>query len=969
MVDEKNTKGVTFKKDGSVSYKDTLNLPHTDFPIHYNGKVTDPLMLKRWSEEDLYKKSFEHNKGKEKYILHDGPPYANGHLHLGHAYNKILKDMVCKVQRMSGKHVPVTPGWDCHGLPIERKVTEENKELTSPQEIKKACRAYAEHWINVQRGEFKDLGVLMDWANPYLTMAPGYEASTLRAFASFVAQGFIEKKNKTVPWCITDQTVLASAEIEYQDRKDPSIYVRFPLVSSLKNKLFPAYADKEVSVLLWTTTPWTLALNRAVVVHPQAEYVLLEAKEQYVLIGKSLATKLCATAGVTGKIVGEISSADLVGGHVEHPFIPDFTVPLILDGSVLLDDGTAFVSNAPGAGPEDYEIGVRNNLEIYSPVAADGTYTKDIQPQELVGLTVAQGQSWVLKKLTENGRLFFKNSITHAYPHCWRCHNGLIFRATKQWFCDLSKGNLKQKSIAAIDGITMLPETSANRLKATLDGRLEWCLSRQRVWGVPIPALLCESCDHSYTSPEFIQKVAEHVEREGIEYWDTADIASLVAQGFACPHCKGTAFKKETDILDVWFDSGISHYAVLKKNPALRFPADIYLEGKDQHRGWFQSSLLTSMALEEKACMKMIMTHGFTVDEKGRKMSKSLGNVVSPFSMIEKLGTDGLRLWVSSIDCTSEAVVSETLMRNVQEVFRKIRNTSRNMLANLYDFEVERDVLALDALMPMDRMALERLVTVHEQILKKYQAYDFTAVFHLLAEYCAGDLSALYMDIAKDRLYVAHATAHERRSAQTAYWYILDALIRLMAPILSFTAEELSDFYQKNKKNSIHLQNFADISPLVAALKAQAETFASGTKTTEEFLAFREQQINALIAIRTGILKALESKREQGLIKHSLEAAVSLYIDPAMPEYEQCIKPFFEELAASGYTPAQFFKEFLIVSEVTLQKNTYELEQASVKGLWVAVRHAPGEKCPRCWQWTVTTHEHKLCSRCQKVVE
>jgi isoleucyl-tRNA synthetase len=549
-----------------------------------------------------------------------------------------------------------------------------------------------------------------------------------------------------------------------------------------------------------------------------------------------------------------------------------------------------------------------------------------------------------------------KASITHSYPHCWRCRNGLIFRATKQWFCDLSQDNLKQHAIKAVDTINMVPQTSGNRLKATLEGRLEWCLSRQRVWGVPIPALQCIACDHSYTSQELVEKVAQHVEHSGIEWWDTAEISQLVSADFACPACKNKTFKKESDILDVWFDSGVSHYAVLQKNPSLAYPADIYLEGKDQHRGWFQSSLLTSVVLDGQAPMKTIMTHGFTVDEQGRKMSKSLGNVVAPQQMIDQLGTDGLRLWASSIDCQGEAVVSDILLRNVQEVFRKIRNTCRFLLSNLYDFDIERDAVAISQMLTIDRRALEKLWAVDQKIHQGYQEYDFTMVFHALGDYCAAELSSFYLDIIKDRLYVEKADGHKRRSAQTVCWYVLDAMVRWMAPIVSFTAEEISDLYQKDKKESIHLQNFAHVYGLLLQIMK-----IHGATDAKVFVAQQEKQWQKLLDMRSAILKAIEVEREQGRIKHSLEAQVTLHVDAAkLP----LIHSFFSELK----NDENFLKEFLIVSQVTFAQSAQGLHASAVDGLSVKVEHAVGEKCPRCWNWDVTTHEHKLCRRCQEIL-
>ncbi len=931
-----------------VSYKDTLNLPRTDFPIRANAKEDDPAMVARWAQEQLYKKTFESHKGQEKFILHDGPPYANGHIHVGHAYNKILKDIVGKSQRMMGKNVPITPGWDCHGLPIELKVTQENPGITGSA-LKKACRTYAQKWIDTQREEFKRLGVLMDWENPYITMSYGYEASILRAFAKFVEGGYIERKNKTVPWCAECQTVLAQAEIEYQDQKDPSIYVLFPLQETTVLKLFPNLAGRSVNLLIWTTTPWTLPLNKAVLIKPCASYVVLDINSTLIVVAQALADKICAMMSADKKIVAEFIAEQLVSGgtHVKHPFI-DVVVPLILSDTVSLDDGTAFVHCAPGCGPDDYEVGVRNNLEIYSPISPDGKYTKEINPAELAGMPVKDGQIWVIKKLAEVGKMFHKTSIKHAYPYCWRSHTPLIFRATKQWFCDLSKDGLKEGAINEADGIKGLPDKSINRLKATLEGRLEWVLSRQRTWGVPIPALICTNCDYTYSNPELIKKVADNVAQKGIEYWDDATVEELLPSKYECPNCKHNTFKKENDILDVWFDSGVSHYAVLSQNPTLAFPANMYLEGKDQHRGWFQSSLLTSVVLEDKAPMKEIVTHGFTVDAQGRKMSKSLGNVVSPQEMIHELGTDGLRLWASSIDISGEAVVSKLMLDNIKEVFRKVRNTSRFLLSNLYDFDITKDEVAFNQLLLLDQYALQELAELNQKVIKAYADYDFTAVAHMLGDYCSVQLSSFYLDIIKDRLYVEKADGHLRRSAQTASWYILDTLTRLMAPILSFTAEQVSDNYQKNKTESIHLQKFAQINA-PALNKVDQERW------------------KMLADIRSAVLKAIEGLRAQGIIKHSLEAQVTMHVND-QAAFAPLFKRLTDDLQKTQQGDKGFFEEFFIVSDVISQKDNSNLESSELTGLSVLINKAPGKKCARCWQWKTSVNDRQLDERCQKIV-
>ncbi len=978
------------EKDGHVSFKDTLNLPTTTFPIRSNATEDDPAIIARWEKEGLYAKAFTCHKGKQKFIFHDGPPYANGNIHLGSSYNKILKDIATKSRRMFGLQVPVTPGWDCHGLPIEAKVTKEQPHLTRPALIK-ACREYASYWITVQRQEFKRLGVIMDWDHPYLTMDFSYEAKELNALAEFVAKGYISRSNKTVPWCFSCKTVLATAEIEYEDRKDPSIYVAFPVTAKSKKKLMLKEIG-EVAVIVWTTTPWTLPLNRAVLVKPGIKYAVTKFKriapeasaEQKIILVSATALPALAKAWANEwqfvEIVKEFTAEDLAGLDLHHPLIDTSTVPIITDESVMTDEGTAFVHCAPGAGPQDYETGIKNNLEIYSPVGPDGKYTEQVQPQELSGMLVTDGQIWVLKKLTENGKLFYKTSLRHSYPHCWRCHNGLIFRATKQWFFSLEQDSLKERTLAATETIDTLPAKSINRLQATIEGRLEWCISRQRTWGVPIPALICTSCDTPSINKQLVNKVAHGVAKHGIEFWEEVPIEDITGPHFKCPSCQGSSFMKEKDILDVWFDSGLSHYIVLEGNPELGYPADLYLEGKDQHRGWFQSSLLTSMALEGRAAMKMIITHGFTVDDKGRKMSKSLGNVIAPQELIDKLGTDGLRLWASSIDFSSEAIVSETLLRNVQEVFRKVRNTCRFLLSNLYDFDIEKDAIAIENMRVIDQYALQELFEFNYAMLASYAAYDFTALFHRFGDYCAVNLSTFYFEIVKDCLYVEKADGHARRSVQTACWYILDTLTKLMAPIFSFTAEQVSDLYQKNKKDSIHLQMFNTLvvigdylalsNPPLKSQLGHMKKFEDVANIFTKELSFSSDQQrlwDTLKTMRSAILKATEELREKEIIKRSLDARVTLFIDPAAP-FAKDIDAFFARLAQKGESVEEFFKDFAILSQFLLAQGKEGLTASSMPDLFIKVEKGYGVKCPRCWQWTESTHEHGLCDRCKELV-
>lgn len=942
--------------DNSKKYSQTLNLQKTDFPIRANNSTSDPELLQRWQKEDIYLKSFEHNKGNEKFILHDGPPYANGNIHLGGAYNKILKDITTKIRRMAGYHTPVTPGWDCHGLPIEQKVTKENPNLDKIS-LKKACRAYASKWINAQRESFKSLGVLMNWDNPYITMSFDYEANILRALKVIIKKDLIERKNKTVPWCPSCQTVLASAEIEYHERKDPSIYTLFTLDKLDSRKLFNI--DKDINLVIWTTTPWTLPLNRAVLAHCDSQCSIIEINQELYILGSDVIEKLNKDLGVESKVIKNFNSGFFKDIKVRHPFL-DLKVPIIFDDSVDTKDGTALVHCAPGAGPIDYDIGVKNNLEIYSPISASGKYTESIEPKDLVNMPVSEGQIWVIKKVKELNKLLYKGTIVHSYPHCWRCKGGLIFRATAQWFFDLNKENVKEKALNAIKEINFIPKNGINFLKATVTNRLEWCISRQRVWGVFIPALICNKCSYGFFNLDVIDRAISGVEKEGVEYWDNFSVKDLRDNSgniILCPNCKSSDLSKEEDILDVWFDSGVSHYAVLYNNPDLKFPANLYLEGVDQHRGWFQSSLLTSLVIEEQASTKGILTHGFIVDSKGQKMSKSLGNVVLPEDIVKKIGTDGLRLWAASIGTDSDPVVSDVLLENISQVYRKIRNSCRFMLLNLYDFDIKKDSILLKDLMPIDYYALLELEAFNVKMLENYFDYNFTLVFHGLGQYVVSELSSFYFDIVKDRLYVEKPDSFERRSAQTVLWYILDTLTKLIAPIMSFTSELISDNYQKDKKKSIHLQNFVNplrFKELYENIdnNLESKVFIDLDKEIKEYKNLENKILKwkELRNLRSEVLKAIEVEREKGLIKHSLEARVILSID------------LNKDLFSKIKNMENFFKEFFIVSQVELLKNTD-------KKLEVRVEKALGVKCPRCWQWHTDKSLTDLCQRCTKVLE
>ncbi|HBY06194.1 MAG: Isoleucine-tRNA ligase [candidate division TM6 bacterium GW2011_GWE2_42_60] len=949
MADERTTGGESAQ--GGV-FKETLNLPRTDFPLRADSKINDPLMLARWQEELVAQKAMQCNEAGEPFILHDGPPYANGPIHLGHAYNKILKDIITKARRMMGHRVPVVPGWDCHGLPIEHKVSGDNPGLSGAA-LKTACREYAAHWVNFQRDEFKKLGILMDWDHPYITMDPHYEASILRAFAQMVRAGFIERKNKTVPWCATCKTTLATAEIEYQDRTDPSLYVLFEVEQKDAQRIFPA-SKNPLFLVIWTTTPWTIPLNRAVWLKNGAAYQRITVEGRDMVVAESLApafiAQLCGRESCAAQM-GETVPAELFENvQIRHPFDTTRLVPVILEPSVSLEEGTACVHCAPGCGPQDYEVAVKHGLEIYSPLSADGCYTKGIVPQDLEGQTIAYGQEWVKKQLRVGEKLVFEGKIQHSYPHCWRCRQGLMFRATPQWFCNLNHNKAKEQARAATEQMTFYPAQSRNFLKATLENRWEWCLSRQKTWGVPIPALIEVNGTDVFIDPAFIEKVADAVAQEGIEFWDRVTVEDLAKRAFFSPEeakkYATASYRKERDILDVWFDSGVSHAAVLMTRPELAYPADLYLEGLDQHRGWFQSSLLTGIMLNQKAPMKAIMTHGFTVDERGRKMSKSLGNVVAPGQVVDMVGTDGLRLWVASIGIDGDAVYSDRLIQNVGQVYRKIRNTCRFLLQNLYDFDHSKDAVALEKLEPLDRYALHQIVLLQKRVIQAYEQGSVTTVYQLLNEYCATEVSAFYGDVVKDRLYCEKKTGHVRRSVQTAFWHILDTLTRLMAPIMSFAAEQVADFYQgaPGTHPSIHLQRFADLSALEHLFDAVD-------------LRAYDAEWQLLKEMRSAVLKGIEEQRAQGVVKHPLEASVTLSYGA------------LSSLTVVGDL-ASLLPLLLIVSDVTVvDKDTPGLQETAVKGLLIKVERAHGTKCPRCWQFDTQAAASGLCRRCVRVLE
>lgn len=997
------------------SFSHTLNLPKTNFPIRAQASVSEPKILQFWEDSAIYEQSLQERLESKPFVLHNGPPYANGNIHIGHVLNQTLKDIVCRSRRMEGFKSFFKAGWDCHGLPIEIKVLKElgwdkNPDALDAQVLKQKCKEFAQLWIDRQMVDLKRLGLMADFKNYYSTMSPEYEAGVLEVFAKFVAQGFIGRREKTVPWCFSCQTTLASAEIEYKDRKDPSCYVLFAAEISSVAEALPELISCQVNFLPWTTTPWTLPLNRALVLKPDTEYCAVEfAAGRVFIVAEKLAAKVCAKLGLELKITLKFNSARLAHVKILHPFNPLQFVPVIFDHFVSLEDGTAVVHCAPGCGPEDYLIALRERLEVYSPLSSAGTYTDEIVPAELKGMPITEGQWWCLKFLQTNGNLLFKENITHSYPHCWRCKNGLMFRATKQWFCNLDVKQVKNRLLAELENINFVPDWGKNRLEAAIKTRAEWCISRQRHWGVPIVALKCKICDESFTSAEFVLAVSRKVQVHGISFWDEvtveelAQLAKVPAKG--C-ECAVSAWHKEKDIIDVWFESGASFWSVHENDAGLtpgqenlsKAPADIYLEGSDQHRAWFQTSLFCAMVATDKPCMKTILTHGYIVDEKREKMSKSLGNALDAQELLAQYGADVIRLWVASTDYKNDAPISREMLESIAGIFRKIRNTCRFMISTIHDYDgkvVESDAKKITTVSPIfmiphqneftdwdeaqdftnvnflavDRLMLGKLLKFTTTVRLAYAEFDFTTIFSAVANFCNNDLSAEYFDIVKDRLYVEPVASNSRRAAQATIYHILDCMTHLMAPILPFLTEELSEFYNDKKTTSIHTHQFLSkkyLEQLLNRLDEKMIVFDAGENLpTQAKLAVEEFWI-LVEKLRRHVLKAIEKQREQKIIKHSLEARVLLFIDP-QNEFGKNLNQGLSAIDKNFEGALKFLEDFFIVSQVVLLQAADELEATELDWLKISVTTALGSKCARCWRWEESV-QNELCKRCEKIV-
>jgi isoleucyl-tRNA synthetase len=932
-----------------MDYKTTLNLPKTEFPMRANLPKTEPTMLAWWEGIGIEKRLRAVSADRPLWILHDGPPYANGNIHMGHVLNKVLKDMVVKSRGMAGFNAVYIPGFDCHGLPIEHQVDKELgldkpgvdvRRAMDPVEKIRRCRAYAQKFVDIQREEFKRLGVFGDWDNPYMTMTPAYEGVIVRELGRLVGRGLVYKGLKPVHRCMYCKTALAQAEVEYEEQRTPSVYVKFPLVTP-----HPDLPDApRQSVVVWTTTPWTLPANLAVAVSPNARYVALEVAGETLFVAEDLVDELVRVARLAApRVIHRLDGAALEGIEYTHPWIGRVGKIYAAD-FVTMDAGTGLVHVAPGHGEEDYDLGKRQGLPIYNPVDDDGRFVSDVE--HFAGLTVWDANPRIIDLLRERGALVAEAPLTHTYPHCWRCKNPTLFRATEQWFMGLDRDGLRARTLDAIRrDVQWIPAWGEERIFNMVAHRPDWTLSRQRVWGVPIVAFYCAGCEALLLEQPVIEHVARLFEEgRGIEEWYLRGEDELLPAGVQCARCGGTRFRKGTDTLDVWFDSGCSHAAVLEMHPELRWPAELYLEGSDQHRGWFHSSLLEAMATRGAPPYKAVLTCGFVVDGEGRKMSKSENNAVSPEGLIAKYGAEVLRLWVAAEDYTEDIRLSGEIIERLADAYRRLRNTCRFLLGNLGDFDPGRHRQPYAALAEVDRFVLDRLARLVDRVARAYDEYQFHTVFHSLHNFCAVDLSALYLDIIKDRLYTSAADDPRRRAAQTTCYDVLSALLRLLAPVLSFTAEEAWRHLPGSKAESVHLERFPEV-PLA---------------WLDDTL---EREWRRLLEVRREIAKALETARARGLIGSGLEAAVTIAQAP-------------EDLPELLARKRGLLPTLLIVSQVSLvpgrEPAAVQYESQEIPGLQIGVDHARGAKCARCWMWTEEVGrdaEHPtLCERCVAVL-
>lgn len=927
-----------------MDYSKTLNLPETEFPMRANLPQREPELQKFWEDNQIYWKKQEMHAGAPKWVLHDGPPYANGKIHMGHALNKILKDIIMKYKYSQGFDTPYVPGWDTHGMPIEHAAIKElglKREELDPLTLRRKCHEFALQWVDIQREGFKRLGVLGDWENPYITLHHSFEAEQIRVFGTMAKKGYIYKGKKTVYWCPSCETALAEAEIEYGEQKTPTIFVKMPIVKD--NGQMPAACQgKKAYMVIWTTTPWTMPANVAVTLNANLEYAWVECEGEVLFMAKDLLDDVAKRCHKEfGEIYGTTMGKDMEYAECEHPFpIYNHRKSLVCVADyVTLEAGTGCVHTAPGHGDVDFETGLKYKLPILCPVDEKGCLTAEAG-EEFKGMFVFDANIPVLKYLASCNMLLGKENIKHQYAHCWRCKNPIIFRATSQWFASVD--GFRDDALKAInEDVQWIPSWGQTRIHNMVSERHDWCISRQRVWGVPIPVFYCEKCGEHVINDATIESVANIFAQEGSDAWWARSAAELLPAGFKCEKCGGESFTKETDIMDVWFDSGSSHMAVAKQRPELSWPVAMYLEGSDQHRGWFQSSLLTSVAVTGKAPYGSVLTHGYVVDGEGRKMSKSVGNVIVPQDIINQYGADIIRLWVSSSDYKADIRISPKILKQLSEVYRKIRNTMRYIMSNTVDFDYETQAVPFAEMCELDRWALMSLQNLKKEVEAAYESYDFHVLYHAIHNFCTVELSSYYLDILKDRLYASKADSKERRSAQTAMYEILNDLVVMLAPILAFTMEEVWQFMKKpaNAPISVHM--------------------LSWPKVKEEYMDEALQvKWDKFISIRSEITKVLELARRNKTIGHSLDAKVELH---ATGETLAALKPVENELAT-----------LLIVSQAVIVEDNTEGEATGLEDLKVVVKAAEGAKCERCWIYSDEVGkdaEHPtLCARCASVV-